>query len=210
MQTRRSTSPPMSVPIVLFAMGAMALSWVLTPEFGPWFANGVTAIPTLFVALIWGTAARNLRLSARGLAASIAVGLALAVLSSLAGHVIVRAFPILTTELRQLYATLNRSPGPMRALPILLLTATTEEVIWRGELVTWLQKRFGLLFTTTIATLAYSLPIAMSRSVLLFAIANGLGVVFTLLRFATGSWVAPLVAHTIWALGVFVVFPIAI
>jgi membrane protease YdiL (CAAX protease family) len=191
-------------------MATMALSWILTPEFGPWVSNAVTAIPTLCAAFIWGESARNLRLHSRGFALSLAVGVALAALSSLAGQAIVRAFPVLGSDLRHLYATLNYTPGPVRALPILLLTATTEEVVWRGELVTWLQKRFGPLSTIGIATLAYSLPIAVSRSALLFAIASGLGVVFTLLRLGTRSWVAPLVAHAIWALSVFVVYPISI
>jgi uncharacterized protein len=210
MATNAGAFPKLSLPIVGMGMFGMALSWILTPNYGPWMANAVTATPILLAALVWGETARNLQLSRSALVSSIAVGFAVLLLSWLAVPLATRVFPSVGAEIRQLYSILNRPPGPLRALPILLLTAATEEVVWRGELVAWLQKRTGAGVTVAIATLSYSLPIAASQSMLLFAVGNALGVVFTLLRLLTGSWTAPLLAHVIWALGVFVIRPISV
>jgi len=203
-------TPParsLSLPIVIFGSLGMAFAWVLTPSYGPWVANAAVAIPTLLAAFIWGETARSLQLGLRASALAVAIGLALVFASWLLAGPLVRAFPWLGRELTQLYATLNRPPGPLKALPILLLTAATEEVVWRGELVSWLRLRCGSALTVIIATFAYSLPIAASQSPLLFAVASGLGAVFTLERLLTNSWVAPLITHAIWAVGVFVAQP---
>jgi len=210
MATKTGSFPKLSLPIVGLGMFGMALSWILTPKYGPWIANAVTATPILLAAFVWGETARNLQLSRLALVSSIAVGFAFLLLSWLVVPLFASVFPSLGIETRQLYTILNRPPGPLRAFPILLLTAATEEVVWRAELVTWLQKRTGVWVTVAVATLSYSLPIAASQSMLLFAVGNAFGVVFTLLRLLTGSWTAPLLAHVIWALGIFVIRPISV
>ena len=197
-----------TLPIVALGSVSMAFAWLLTPYYGPWVANAAAAIPTLVVAFIWGEAARNLQLKPRALAWSMALGLTLAFMTWLLAPPLAKEFPALSNEMTRLYATLNRPPGPVRALPILLTTAATEELVWRGELVNWLQRRYGLVTTVIIATLSYSIPIAASRSILLFCIANGLGAILTLQRVATKSWIACSISHMIWALGVFVIRPI--
>jgi len=208
MHSKQPRSGSLALPIVFFGCVGMVLSWVLTPSYGPWVANAVTALPLLIAALLWGETARKVQLSRRGLASGVVVGVTLTLLSWLVAPAAIRTVPALGLELFHLYSTLNRAPGPLRALPILLLAAAAEEAVWRGELVTWLRRRCGVALTLVAAVLAYSLPIAASGSLLLFAMANGLGAVFTLQRLTSGGWMAPFISHAIWALGVFVVRPI--
>jgi len=194
--------------VVMFGSVGMAFAWLLTPSCGPWLANSVVTIPILIAVLVWGETARNLQLTLRAATLSAAVGLTLALASWLLVPPLAREFPSLGTELKSLYLILNRPPGPLKALPLLLLTTTAEELVWRGELVSWLKQRYGLATTVVISTLSYSLPIAASKSLLLFCVATGLGAILTLQRIATRSWVAPLISHAIWSLGVFVIRPI--
>jgi membrane protease YdiL (CAAX protease family) len=194
--------------VVIFGSLGMAIAWLLTPSYGPWLSNAAVTVPILIAAIVWGETARNLQLTLRAATSSAAVGLTLALVSWLLVPPLAREFPYLGTELKSLYLILNRPPGPIKALPILLLTAAAEELVWRGELVSWLERRYGLATTVVISTISYSLPIAASKSLLLFCVATGLGSILALQRIATRSWVAPLISHAIWSLGVFVIRPI--
>jgi membrane protease YdiL (CAAX protease family) len=120
----------------------------------------------------------------------------------------VQIMPVIGNDLRQLYATLNRPPGPIRSLPILVLTVIAEELVWRRELVTWLYKRLPVFGTVAIATLSYAIPIAASKSPLLIAVAICFGVLFTVQRLIFRTWLAPLLAHLVWAILVLVVHPL--
>jgi membrane protease YdiL (CAAX protease family) len=136
------------------------------------------------------------------------LGLILAIVSWLGAPFAARLVPSFGTELEQLYGTLHRAPGPLKALPILVATVTAEELVWRGELIAWLQQRVTTVQTIAIATLSYATPVTMSRSPLLIVVAVCLGLALALQRIMLRSWQGPLIAHLVWALLVFVVKPL--
>ena len=94
-------------------------------------------------------------------------------------------------------------------MPILVISVIAEELVWRGELVVWLQKRLTMLGTVAFSTISYAVPITLSKSPLLVTIGLCLGLLFTLQRLVSRTWLAPLVAHLVWALLVMVAWPLA-
>lgn len=200
---------PWTAPlVVLFGSFAVALAWLLTPRYGPWLCHAIFAAATAAIAYRFGSSLRGTRWTLGAGIWGTLLGLALAVASWVGAPLMLRLLPTLNADLKHLYATLNRAPGPFKALPILLATAAVEELIWRGEWVDWLRRRLPASATVAIATVSYALPIAASQSLLLFGFAVGLGLILTLQRMIVGTWLAPMVAHLIWALLVLVMHPI--
>ncbi len=210
MRSHREPSENWSAPfVVLFGSFTVALAWLLTPRYGPWICHAAFGLAAAAVASRYGSNLRAARWTLRVGISGCILGLGLAVISWLVAPVIIGLIPTFDSDLKHLYATLNRPPGPYKALPILLVTAAVEELIWRGEWVAWLQKRLPVAATVAIATVSYALPIAASQSLLLFGFAAGLGLILTLQRIVVGTWLAPMLAHLIWALLVLVVRPLA-
>ncbi len=194
--------------VVLGGSVAIALAWSLTPRYGPWLCHGTFGLVMMASMLRHGSALLSVRWSLRAAISGAIIGLALAVASWAVAPLIVQLIPGFDSELKQLYATLRQPPGPLAASPILVLTICVEELLWRGQWIEWLNRRMPTIAAVTVATLSYALPIAASRSILLFAVASGLGAVLTIERLIVGTWLAPAIAHIIWAVLVLVVHPI--
>jgi membrane protease YdiL (CAAX protease family) len=209
MTTVRNGTTNATVPLmVLGGSVAVALAWSLTPRYGPWLCHGVFGLVMIALVLRHRPALLSARWSLRAGISGTLVGLALAVASWAITPPIVQLIPGFESELKQLYATLRRPPGPFAASPLLVLTICVEELLWRGQWIEWLNRRMPTVAAITVATLSYALPIAASRSILLFAVASGLGAVLTIERLFVETWLAPAIAHVIWAVLVLVVHPI--
>ena len=209
--TRSKSVSENSFALLIVGIGSVAIAsaWLLTPRYGPWLCHCVFGFISVAAALYWGKSIRNSRLTIGTCIAGVTVGLALAVASWIGAPLLTQWVPSLAADLKEHYNTLQRQPGPFEALPILLMTASAEELIWRGELVDWLQKRLPIVATIAIGTISYALPIVASKSLLLFGVANCLGLVLTIERVVVGNWLAPLISHVIWAVLVLVLRPIA-
>jgi hypothetical protein len=157
----------------------------------------------------FGSTDRTLGWNKKAAISGVIIGGFLAIMSWVCAPFAARSMPEIGRDMRQLYGALNRPPGPVMSLPILVLTIVAEELVWRRELVTWLYKRFRTFGTIAIATLSYAIPIAASKSPLLISVALCFGVLFTLQRLIFRSWLAPLVSHLVWAILVLVAWPLA-
>ena len=208
--TKPDFARPTSNPLIVLLVGsfAMGAAWRLTPEYGPWWCHGIAEPLSLFVALKWGANRGFVRRIAGWGVGAIAFGVLLSLMSRYLTPLAVNFIPDLGQELSQLYLTLDRPPGPAKAMPILALTVLNEELIWRGTLVDWCQRRLSPLQTVMAATVAYVLPVTMSGSPLLVAVAIVLGSLLTVQRLICRTWAAPFITHLTWAILVYVIRPL--
>jgi membrane protease YdiL (CAAX protease family) len=209
MRTRRlDANHPSEMRVVIVGSLAIALAWIFTPRYGPWACQAIAASICLLGAFFFGSTDRKAGWTKRVAISGIVLGGFLAVMSWACAPIAARILPVINNDMRQLYAALNRAPGPVKSLPILVLTVIAEELVWRRELVTWLLRRFRTFGTVVITTVSYAIPIAASKSPLLIAVAVCFGILFTLQRLIFRSWLAPLIAHLVWAILVLVAFPL--
>ena len=130
----------------------------------------------------------------------------------------------LAGEIAALYDRTHAPPGPIRALPVLLLAILAEELVWRGVLIeamerierpAWIEadtrvyRGLPAAGVVALSAAAYALPQMGSSSPLLVGVAFGCGVIWGTLRMWTGAVTAPLIAHVIWDVAVLVVWPLA-
>ena len=118
-------------------------------------------------------------------------------------------FPAVQAEVRTLYALLREPPGPVRAFPLLLFVVAIEEVVWRGLAIDTISRSSGARNAVVLSALLYVLPQIAMRSFVLMAVALVCGLVWGALRVRCAGLTAPLTAHAVWDLLVFVLYPIA-
>jgi uncharacterized protein len=198
-------------PLLVLLVGtcAMGAAWHLTPEYGPWWCHGIAEPLSLLVAVKWGTNRGFVERIARWGLGAIALGVLLSLMSWYLAPLAVHLIPALEQELSQLCLTLYMPPGPVKAIPILAMTVLNEELIWRGTLVDWCQGTLSFPKTLLVATVTYTLPIALSGSPLLVAMGVVLGALLTAQRLILRTWVAPFITHLTWTILVFVIHPLA-
>jgi membrane protease YdiL (CAAX protease family) len=197
-----------SLCVVLVATILLAVAWLATPRYGPWLSNTLAAPIAIGVVFVCGLRPGFGPTRARIVLEAIACGLVLALLSWWLSPLASQQLPGIGLELTTLYATLNRSPGPTLGAPIVGLSVLTEEVVWRGVLVDWCETRMSPWRVVLVCTLAYTVPMAFSGSLLLVAVALGLGAVLTAQRLYYRTWMPCFVTHLTWNLLVFVVHPL--
>ncbi len=206
--TRQGSKHSSAPTVVIIGTIAVALAWLLTPKYSPWLCHAALGSVSLAAAFYFGSIDHTANWTKGAGLSGVVLGLILAIMSWIGAPIAARLVPSFGTELRQLYGILHRPPGPINAMPILVLTVIAEELVWRGELVAWLQKRLTVVGTLAISTISYAVPIALSNSPLLVSFAICLGMLFTLQRIILRTWLAPLVAHLVWALLVLVAHPL--
>lgn len=206
--SKRNSNRTQSLCVVIVGTLVVACAWLLTPKYGPWVCHAIFGSISLAVAIRFGSIDLTFGWTKWTLILGATFGLILALVSWLSVPIAIRLIPYFGPDLNQLYATLRKPPGPIRAMPVLALTVMAEELVWRGELVARLQERFAPTATVAIATISYSLPIVMSKSPLLIAIALCFGSLFTVQRLIFRSWLGPFVSHLVWTLLVFAVHPL--
>ena len=97
----------------------------------------------------------------------------------------------------------------MWAFPVLVLVVTAEEIVWRGLGIDVFSRHTSAQNAVLLSAVLYTLPQVAFRSPLLVVVAFLCGVVWGALRVHTKGLTAPLLAHLVWDLLVFVLFPVA-
>lgn len=128
-------------------------------------------------------------------------------ISHLGTRVVLRPIPFVNTELDRLYGLLNTPPGPFLCSPLLLLVDIAEELVFRGAVTTWLERRYKPLTVTLLSTLLYVFPMLLSGSWLLPVLGLTMGCVWTIARQRSQGLVIPLVSHAVFSLALFVWLP---
>ncbi len=118
-------------------------------------------------------------------------------------------FPALARPVNALYARVEHPPGPVGALPILLLVVFAEEAVWRGVLYPALQRRLSKGKAAALTTVAYAAPQLAAPTFILLLVALACGAVWTTQRSLSDSLLQPLVTHLTWSTGMFVVLPVS-
>ena len=172
-----------------------------------WLGTGAAAVASLAVAA-WADGGRLrelLRPRGAAVAAGLASGLLLAAATHLAYGLAVLRVPVLRPLVAALYGELRAAPGPLAAVPVLVIVVLAEELVWRGLAVDVLAAaRLGPLAQVAGATLLYVAPLAASGSAVLVLVGASCGAVWGALRVATGGLATPLLSHLVWAVGVLV------
>ncbi|MGB5286648.1 MAG: CPBP family intramembrane glutamic endopeptidase [Polyangiales bacterium] len=176
-----------------------------------WIGTGAAALASILV--LWLGARPVVRSNLKPpTAASLIAGLAVGLFMSLATWwlypVSVSVFPPIQTEVETLYALLRQAPGPVRALPLLFLVVAAEELVWRGVAIDLFSKSFGPWRAMLFSALLYVLPQLALRSPLLIIVAFLCGLLWGSLRVRTRGLAAPLIAHLVWDILVFVMYPV--
>lgn len=176
-----------------------------------WIGTGAAALASILV--LWLGARPVVRSNLKPpTAASLIAGLAVGLVMSLATWwlypVSVSVFPPIQTEVETLYALLRQAPGPVRALPLLFLVVAAEELVWRGVAIDLFSKSFGPWRAMLFSALLYVLPQLALRSPLLIIVAFLCGLLWGSLRVQTRGLAAPLIAHLVWDILVFVMYPV--
>jgi uncharacterized protein len=175
-----------------------------------WAAMAATGAGT--VALAWRADRRGLaallRLDLRSIATGLAAGLVMVAATYLLYPTGIAAFPGLDLRVAQLYRPLEAPPGPLVALPVLLLAVVAEELIWRGLLFDSLTTRLRAAPRVVAGALLYALPQVASGSAIVIAVALVCGLVWGAERVRTGGLTVPLLTHAVWSATVFALAPL--
>jgi membrane protease YdiL (CAAX protease family) len=190
---------------------AFCIAMGLRAQVNIWIGTGVAASVSL-VLLRWAPigGARDMWNATRR---TVLVGLGAGLLMSLATWALyplsTELIPEIETEVTKLYALLRQTPGPVAAFPLLVLVVIAEERVWRGLALDLFGQGQPGLRAVTLSALVYTFPQIALRSPLLVAVALACGLVWGGLRVQTRGLAAPLIAHLLWDLLVFVLFPVA-
>jgi membrane protease YdiL (CAAX protease family) len=195
--------PP--VVVLLWLAGA-----TLSRAVGMWAGVGGAALALGAALLVLdGRRLSTLALPRRG---AIWYGLFGGALMALATHplyqlVAVRSAP-LAVEAADLYGKLGSSRSGWRALHLLGIVGG-EEIVWRGFVQSALARRHEARTTVLFAAALYALAHVPIGSALLVALAFACGLVWSGLRAATSSLLAPFIAHLLWDWFVVFIAPVA-
>lgn len=170
---------------------------------GLW-AAGRRIVPRLLPGLTGGPKRR--------FGASLGIGLGAGVVMVLATHLgfrwLVGAIPFLGPAVEGLYASLQAPPGPVAALPVVVLVVLAEEVMWRSVLLDALRPRIGAAAALAASVAVYALPQVIAGNWALLAAAVGGGALWGALYLLRHDLVAPIACHLLWDLGLFVAWPL--
>lgn len=201
---------------------AMALwlgCFVLVRTRGEWGAFAVVGVVLVAFALITDARARSLlRPSWATAAMGLAVGVAMVLLTHGAYEVVSKLLPIAEQSTRRLFGLLDVAGfAPLERTALIIVIAACEEVIFRGALLgpsaaamrgeLRALSRHDVLRVLACAA-AYACATATLGSWLLILCAFCCGVLWGVVRVATRSLLAPIVAHVSWDLGVLVLWPL--
>jgi membrane protease YdiL (CAAX protease family) len=177
---------------------------------GLWLGLGGAALALgALVALVDGRRLRPLLdVAPRPVAAGLLVGGLTALVTRPLYAVVARWVPTLGADVARLYAHVG-STRPALASLALTAVVVAEEIVWRGSVQGALQRRFGAGPAVLLAAGLYGLALAPAGSPLLVLIAFACGLVWSALRAATASLIAPVLAHLLWDHVVLFLAPLA-
>lgn len=108
----------------------------------------------------------------------------------------------------RLYAVLRKPPGPVLGLPLVVLTITAEEILFRGLLQDTLRPRLGRAGAVVAVAALYTAANLGSGTWVLPLAAALLGLLWGALAEKSGGLVVPLLCHLVWDLVLFVALPL--
>ena len=210
------TTPCPSAPIarlVIAGLAWLACFWFLRAQ-ATWVQFAIAAPGLAAAEILFDRRARALlRPSLGAIAVGFLVGLCMIAMTHGLFAMAAPHAPALRDATDSLFQLLRVDDYAPSILTVLIVAiASSEEVVFRGVIAGsgagW---RIGRSDQVRIVALAgwYALATATLASPLLVACAFAGGLVWGFLRVATGSVVAPAVAHVVWDLGVLVVWPLA-
>ena len=177
-----------------------------------WLSTGVAAALSLLLA--WLCAGRRLcpllAPDTRQVLLGVAGGLLMIAVTHAVYAVATRLLPAIVAETKALYALLDQPPGPIWALPVLVLVVFAEEVVWRGLLHDGLQRAMNRPRSVLLGAALYALPQLVGQSVLLPVVALGCGMIWGYQRTRSVSLVPVFLTHLVWDLGVFFLLPLPV
>ena len=199
------------VGILALCVLAFCLAMGFGEHLNVWIGTGGAAAVSLLL-LRWapGVEGRDAwNATRRNVLLGVGTGLLMAVATWVLYPLSTELLPEIETEVTKLYALLRQAPGPIAAFPVLLLVVLAEERVWRGLAIDVFGGARPGARAAVLAAIVYTFPQIAFRSPLLVAVALACGLVWGGLRVYTRGLAAPLLAHLVWDLLVFVLFPVA-
>jgi hypothetical protein len=205
--------------MLALAAAAWLAGFAVLPPLGSWTSFAIAGPALTGLALFSDADARALlRPSFLTVALGLGVGLLMAALTHVAFAAVTPLLPQVLTATERLFDLLhvgNFTPAARGGL--IVVVASCEEVLFRGALAgppggrddppLHRPGRDDLLRVVALAAV-YALATATLGSSLLVVCAFACAIAWGLLRVATRSLVAPIVAHVVWDLFVLVVWPL--
>ena len=201
---------PVERVVLALCVTAFCVAMGLRESLNVWIGTGAAATISLLLMrrLPNPPTIRKADVTRASVGAGLAVGALMAVATWTVYPISVELVPAIASEVPKLYALLREPPGPVWAFPVLVLVVTAEEWVWRGLAIDVLSKWVSPARSVALAALIYVLPQIAFRSPLLVIVALVCGLIWGALRVWTKSLTAPLVAHLLWDLLVFVLYPV--
>jgi uncharacterized protein len=206
--------------MLALATGAWVVGFAALARLGTWTPFALAGTALVVAALVFGAVpAAALRPSLGTVGLGLVVGVLMVVLTHVAYALVAPRVPWARSATAGLLDLLNVggfSPGTRAGL--IAVIAASEEVLFRGALRTSRaasggHRLLGLTRTDLVRVVIFAAGYALATmalgSLLLVVCAFVCAIVWGSVRLASGSLVAPLVAHVLWDLGVLVVWPLA-
>lgn len=204
----------LSTSRVALTYGATSLllgcAWHARFSHGLWFVNALAGVIGIGLALrTLGTNwRRSLGWSWPNASSGIALGVAMVGTTQILGRLLLPQMPTVALETQRLYALLSSAGSPKHFLPIIVLVAGAEELVYRGVVTTFCRTRLRPTLTVLCSALLYTVPLGASGSWLLVAIGITVGALWTVARLRSNGVVVSLFAHGMWSCATFVMFPL--
>lgn len=184
----------------------------LREQVNVWIGTGAAAVVSLL--LLWVLARPSVeslfeKPAPRNVVMGIGVGIAMSFATWWLYPLSVTVLPLIEGEVEMLYGLLRQPPGPVRAFPLLVFVVAAEELVWRGLAIDVFSNYLGRWPAVLVSALLYVLPQVAFRSPLLMIVALLCGLLWGFLRISCKGLAAPLTAHLIWNVLVFIAYPVA-
>lgn len=173
---------------------------------GP-YAAVVIAVAPLLGRLSGVVQRRSLEITPRAIMLGVALGALMTLATYPAFRIATELVPGLAASVRALYAA-ARARELASALAWTVLIIVAEEVLWRGLVLDVLDERVPAHAASALSIASYALAQLGSGSLIVLLLALVCGTLWTIQRRATGSIVAPLIAHLIWSPTVILLYPV--
>ncbi len=208
--------------LAMFALASSAwlVSFAVLARLGTWTPFPLAGTALVVAALVFDAVpAALLRPSLGTIGVGLAAGLLMVALTHLAYALVVPLVPEVRAATAGLLALSNAGGFSSEARAgLIVVIASCEEVLFRGALpdshaMPGRHRFRGLVRADLVQVVTFAAGYALATvtlgSLLLVVCAFSCAIVWGIIRFASGSLVAPIVAHVVWDLGVLVVWPLA-
>ena len=196
-----------------FVLIALTVCWgVMMLQFGRreiyWLVGGYALFASACLLLAFGKRlGKSLRVDLRSVLVGLGVGVVMTVLTYPLYQLAVELVPGLEPTVRGLYRTSHKE-DMATAVAWTVVILSTEELLFRGAWLMWLEERLGKRGALAASVGLYALAQACTGSFVVALLALCCGTLWTLERMLTGSVVAPLLSHMIWTPTVILLRPV--